>query len=251
YWPGSDQASMTAGVATNFGYVQNTRASLLNSGIPLICYEGGSDNSASEGVWQAPFQQQLYVNALTTMNGGVQGIFNQYTHTGKTWGLKYHTGDANSISPKWVGFLQWLGTTAPPTDLALNKTATSSSNESSSYPAAYAVDGSSTTRWSSAFSDPQWIYVDLGASHTINEVKLNWETACGKDYVIQVAPAGTSSAALTTDTPWTTIYTVTGNTTPGWKDYILSASGQFVRVKGTARATSYGYSLYDFNVMGL
>jgi len=33
------------------------------------------------------------------------------------------------------------------------------------------------TRWSSQFSDPQWIQVDLGTRATIDEVRLNWETA--------------------------------------------------------------------------
>ncbi len=48
-------------------------------------------------------------------------------------------------------------------NIALNQPATSSSVQSSSYPASAAVDGDLTTRWSSAFSDPQWITVDLGS----------------------------------------------------------------------------------------
>lgn len=31
------------------------------------------------------------------------------------------------------------------------------------YPASNAVDGDLTTRWSSAFDDPQWITIDLGS----------------------------------------------------------------------------------------
>jgi hypothetical protein len=41
------------------------------------------------------------------------------------------------------------------------------------YAGAYAVDGSSTTRWSSVFSDPQWIYVDLGQTYAISEIVLH------------------------------------------------------------------------------
>ena len=33
------------------------------------------------------------------------------------------------------------------------------------------------TRWSSLFSDPQWIRVDLGASVTVCGVTLTWEAA--------------------------------------------------------------------------
>jgi hypothetical protein len=128
------------------------------------------------------------------------------------------------------------------TDLALGQPVTASSVENGGTLASYAVDGNSDTRWSTQFSDPQWIYVDLGSTYNITEVKLDWETAAGKDYQIQV-----SSDATT----WTTIWNVTGNTTSGWHDYPgLSGSGRFVRVNGTARDTQYGYSLYDFNVYG-
>jgi hypothetical protein len=41
------------------------------------------------------------------------------------------------------------------TNLALGSVATASSQESSAYPGSLAVDGDATTRWSSAFSDPQ------------------------------------------------------------------------------------------------
>lgn len=45
-----------------------------------------------------------------------------------------------------------------------------------SFTANLVTDGSPNTRWSSAYSDPQWLEVDLGATHTVNEVKLAWET---------------------------------------------------------------------------
>ena len=38
------------------------------------------------------------------------------------------------------------------------------------YPASNAVDGDPGTRWSSAFSDPQWIAVDLGSAAEITQV---------------------------------------------------------------------------------
>jgi hypothetical protein len=44
---------------------------------------------------------------------------------------------------------------------ALLKPAESSANESSLYTAQNAFDGNLSTRWSTPFSDPQWISVDL------------------------------------------------------------------------------------------
>jgi fibronectin type 3 domain-containing protein len=129
----------------------------------------------------------------------------------------------------------------PPANLALNKPVTVSSVEGAGYPGTSAVDGNTGTRWSSAFSDPQWIYVDLQATYNITRVKLNWEAAYGKSYQIQV-----STDALS----WTTIYSTTTGA-GGVEDLTgLSRTGRYVRMYGTARATGYGYSLWEFEVYG-
>ena len=73
-----------------------------------------------------------------------------------------------------IPFTMASTTGATGADLALNRPVVVSSLENSSYPAANAVDGNRATRWSSRFSDPQWIYVDLGATYNITEVRLNW-----------------------------------------------------------------------------
>ena len=130
-----------------------------------------------------------------------------------------------------------------PVLLSQGKTATASSVESSSYPASAAFDGNLTsTRWSSKEgADPQWLRVDLGATANVSEVKLAWEAAYGKAYTIQTSPDGST---------WTTIYsTTTGN---GGADDLtgLSGTGRYLRLNGTARGTSYGYSLFEMQVFG-
>lgn len=135
-------------------------------------------------------------------------------------------------------------TTPTGTSLALNQYTTVSSVDMVTHTGNMAVDGNSTTRWSSAYSDPQWIYVDLGATKYISKVTLTWETACGRNYQIQ------SSNDLVT---WTTRTTVTGNSSIGLLTYDYSTSpftGRYVRMYGTARATAWGYSLWDFSVYG-
>jgi hypothetical protein len=132
---------------------------------------------------------------------------------------------------------------SPPSsgNIAKGKPAFASSTETSTTGAANAVDGVSTTRWSSLFSDPQWIYVDLGGNYNVNRVKLVWEAAYGKDYKIQVSLNNSS---------WTDIKTVTANSslTNDWTG--LSGIGRYVRISGTARGTVYGYSLFEFEVYG-
>ena len=126
-------------------------------------------------------------------------------------------------------------------NLALNRPTTTSSIESATYTGSMAVDGNGTTRWSSAFSDPQYVYVDLGETYSVNRVKIIWEDALASNYTVDI------SADATT---WTAIKTVTGNTTltNDWTG--LTGSGRYVRINGTARGTMYGYSIFELEVYG-
>ncbi|WP_329177517.1 galactose-binding domain-containing protein [Streptomyces sp. NBC_01477] len=128
----------------------------------------------------------------------------------------------------------------PATLLSQGKTATASSTENVGTPASAAVDGNTGTRWSSAFSDPQWLQVDLGASHSISQVVLNWETAAGKAFQIQTSPDGAN---------WTTVYSTT-TSTGGTQTIPVTGTGRYVRMNGTVRTTQYGYSLWEFQVYG-
>jgi len=124
-------------------------------------------------------------------------------------------------------------------NLALGRPATASTSYSG-LPASNATDGNPASRWSSQFSDNEWIYVDLGTTYTINRVVLRWEPAYGRGYKVQV------SAHAST---WSDVYsTTTGD--GGVDDLSLSSSGRYVRVLGTQRATMYGYSLYELEVYG-
>lgn len=130
----------------------------------------------------------------------------------------------------------------PTGDLALGRPATSSSDESASLSAANAVDGNSATRWSSAYSDPQWIQIDLGSAQPISYVMLHWEAAYATKYQIQISNDATT---------WTTLYSTT-NGTGGVSELPVSGSGRYVRLYATARAnTQWGYSLYEFAVYSI
>ena len=75
---------------------------------------------------------------------------------------------------------------------------------------------------------------------TISQVVLNWEAAYATGYQIQTSDDGTT---------WTTIYTTTTGT-GGIETLNVSGTGRYVRMYGTARATGYGYSLWEFQVYG-
>jgi hypothetical protein len=116
----------------------------------------------------------------------------------------------------------------------------SSVQPDSSWVAANAVDGNLGTRWSSEFSDPQWLEVDLGSAHAITKVVLDWETAYASAFQIQVSDNGVA---------WTDIYSMEAG--PGGAQTLqVHGTGRYVRMYGTQRATQWGYSLWEFQVFG-
>ncbi|MET9268177.1 chitosanase [Kribbella sp. NPDC003557] len=136
------------------------------------------------------------------------------------------------------------GTDPEPADALISKSrpATASSVEDSTLTADRAVDGNASTRWASAEgSDPQWIRVDLAAGATVSKVRLSWEAAYAKAYRVEISADGSTWTRLATETA--------GNGgTDEWSN--LTGQGRYLRVYGTARGTSYGYSLYEVEVFG-
>ncbi|MFR9722434.1 ThuA domain-containing protein [Streptomyces sp. MS19] len=129
----------------------------------------------------------------------------------------------------------------PVTDLARNRPVTVSSVEpGSGHTGANAVDGDPATRWSSAYTDPQSIAVDLGSVRTLDRVRLNWETAHARSYTVETSVDGVT---------WDEAYATTSGD-GGLDDIAVTAEARHVRVTGTQRATQWGYSLWDLNVFG-
>jgi hypothetical protein len=108
---------------------------------------------------------------------------------------------------------------------------------------AYAVDGDFTTRWSSAFSDPQWIAVDLGSSYDIETVILNWHTASARNYYVDISIDGVN---------WKVISNQTNKAIGARIDSLkkINEKARFVRMFGLERNTLYGYSLWEFEIYG-
>jgi hypothetical protein len=129
---------------------------------------------------------------------------------------------------------------APVVLLSQGRSVTASSIQGYPWAAANAVDGNLNTRWSSAFSDPQWLEVDVGTIHAIREVVLYWENAHATAFQIQTSNNGTT---------WVNIYATT--TGAGGEQMIeVNGTGRYVRMYGTHRNTQYGYSLWEFQVIG-
>jgi hypothetical protein len=189
-----------------------------------------------------------YINGTTAQQGATftavgNGVLTitAPTTTGVWKADVYVYDDQGNVGIQTASF-KVVPPTVAGTNVALNKTTTASSFQATdangSYGAGNATDGNLTTRWASAWSDPQWIEVDLGQTTAIHNIQLDWQTAYGSSYQIQVSNDNTN---------WTTIYSTTTGT-GGVETFPVSGSGRYVRMYGTARGTTYGYSLYEFGV---
>jgi hypothetical protein len=158
-------------------------------------------------------------------------------------------GQANSVAPPPAPSRQpthETSTAAPKAsanssgrNLALNSAATASSTEREDWAASKAVDGDPGTRWSSGFSDPQWLQVDLGARWQISEIRLNWENAHATAYRVEVSTDGTT---------WKSVYSTSNGQGGNVIVEVAKLPARFVRMYGTKRSTDFGYSLLELEV---
>jgi len=125
-------------------------------------------------------------------------------------------------------------------NLANGKTATASSVQFlTSHTPAKAVDANDSTRWSSSYNDNNWIKVDLGSAQSVSRVILHWEAAFGRAYRIEVS---------TDNATWTTVFSTSSGNGGVDIDAFAPVSARYVRMQGVTRGTSYGYSLWEFEV---
>ncbi|AXI78547.1 discoidin domain-containing protein [Peterkaempfera bronchialis] len=204
-------------------------------------------------VWEAAYATAFQIQVSDTGAGGWTTVYSTTTGTGGTqtlnvsgtgryvrmYGTARATGYGYSLWEFQVYGSFTGGGGCGTANAALNRPVTASSTENAASPASAAVDGDPGTRWSSAFSDPQWLQVDLGTSQQICQVGLAWEAAYATAFQIQVSdlPLG----------GWTTVYSTTTGS-GGTQTLNVSGTGRYVRMYGTARATAFGYSLWEFQV---
>jgi F5/8 type C domain/Beta-1,3-glucanase len=201
--------------------------------------------------WEAAYARSFQIQVSDTGNGGWTSIFGTTTGAGGTQTLtvnghgRFVRMYGTARATPW-GYSLWefqvfgsFDTSGCGTgNAALNHPATASSVENAGTPASAAFDGNTGTRWSSQFSDPQWIQVDLGAAQSICQVVLSWEAAYARAFQVQVSADGSA---------WTDVYSTTSGA-GGTQTLNVTGTGRYVRMYGTARATPWGYSLWEFAV---
>jgi hypothetical protein len=119
--------------------------------------------------------------------------------------------------------------------------ATASSQQSASYAPSKAIDGLTSTRWSSDKATEQSLVLDLGKVITVASLNINWEAAYSKGFTIDFSPDGTTN--------WKTIAT-TAATKSGVQSVAAVAVTRYVRIHST-QPSSYGnVSVIEVQVLG-
>ncbi|MBC3916935.1 discoidin domain-containing protein [Undibacterium sp. CY18W] len=114
--------------------------------------------------------------------------------------------------------------------------ASSSAVENQAMSAAMAIDGKMNTRWGSTSEDGAWIQFDFGTKTPVGYMKLVWENAYGKEYALRVSDDGQT---------WSQLRYVSGGKGGTEEFFNLGANARYIRLQGVARATQYGYSLFE------
>ncbi|UII19551.1 discoidin domain-containing protein [Fulvivirga ligni] len=207
------------------------------------CAYGGYAVTLAPGSYTATQLQALGVtnNDVSSMRipAGFQAtLYSEGNFTGSS--LSKSADDDCLVDDSWNDLISSIVVSGGEAgNIAFNRPVTVSSTENTNLAASNAVDGNGTTRWSSQYSDPQWIYVDLGEPHIIGRVNITWETALASNYQVQV-----SNNAL----DWTTVRNVQGNSSTNNNLTNINGTGRYVRIYGTNRATIWGYSIFELEV---
>ncbi|MGW6908249.1 alpha-L-fucosidase [Streptomyces sp. NPDC054940] len=136
-----------------------------------------------------------------------------------------------------------LDRSVQPADIAVGKTATAGSEETSKgNTAAKAVDGSTTTRWCASNGDTgQWLKVDLGSARSLTGTRIAWESpATNYRYRIE---------GSTDNANWTTLADLTATTgTSQVQVSLFRAQARYVRVTVTGLPSGVWASIRSLEV---
>ena len=124
-------------------------------------------------------------------------------------------------------------------NLARLAKATASTVESGDWKADYVLDGDTTTRWSSIYSDDNWIQLDFQHPTTFNQIVIQWQTAFGEDYDLLVSNDAKQ---------WKKIYAMRQGR--GGSETIITErqTARYLKLQGITRGTPWGYSIIEMEV---
>lgn len=114
-----------------------------------------------------------------------------------------------------------------------------SSSQEASFLPENACDGDFKTRWSSAFSDPEWLQIDLGEATEVSGLTLFWEEAYGKAYDILLSGNGQD---------WEKVFTTSEGDGKTDDIFFRKRPARYIKIFCKERGTFWGYSLWEVSV---
>jgi hypothetical protein len=167
---GSSSATLAA-APTSLNFAGQAVGSTSSAQAVTVTNTGSATASISSVTTSGDFAQTntcgsaLAANASCTVN-----VTFSPTASGTRTGSVTVNGNASN-NPLTIA-LTGTGTSGAPTNLALNK-ATSESSNTQNYVSSNVTDGDSSSYWESANGTfPQWVQVDLGSSQSVSRVVL-------------------------------------------------------------------------------
>jgi fibronectin type 3 domain-containing protein len=204
----------------------------------------GSSGSATVS-WTASTGATGYNVKRSTVSGGPYSTIASsvtavtYTDTPLTNGITYYyvisalTGSSESANSAQVS-------ATPSSGAALNRTGWTATASANTFPPSRALDGSSTSRWTTSGSQVpgQYIQVNMGSAKTFNKIKLDSGTDYPASYAVYVSSDGTNwGSAVATGTGSGTSQTIT----------FSMQTAQYIKVVQTGTRSAW-WSVYEFNV---
>jgi hypothetical protein len=110
------------------------------------------------------------------------------------------------------------------------------------HPPKYAIDEHLSSRWSSRYSDDQWLILDLGSAQPFQRLYLVWELAHAAEYMVSTSNDKKAWKRLHHE-----------RNSDGFVDVIdKNARGRYIKIQGLRRrpvnGEVYGYSLFEVTV---
>ena len=103
------------------------------------------------------------------------------------------------------------------------------------------MDGNMATRWSSKFSDQEWLEIDLGEVREISGLTLFWETAYAASYEVLVSAD---------DKDWKSVYKQDKGAGGNEEVSFEKTAARYIKLVLKKRATKWGYSLFEISING-
>lgn len=127
-------------------------------------------------------------------------------------------------------------------DVNLALASNGSSATASSGNAALAIDGNEGTRWESLQTDDETWTLDMGQERVFNTIKILWEGAFCKEFALTYSNDGEI---------WSELYTESNLSQKGWQTIEIEekVTARYIKYHGTLRATEWGQSFFEFQVL--